>query len=192
MAVSLDLADPVNTLVDLYKANLSKTPHVVIPGPPTDYVRGGYDWGDGDPPRILPIEGEVRDAKWYPRAGYESIYDVPGQHEVYVFRVDENLLTETQTSDHKYADRITRLQTEVYTTGFLPLATDPTQNPRKKLKALFDELKTIIFISKTTPGGGWDEVDFLQALELSNRATNLFRITFDVQLKKISDFVGSA
>ncbi len=129
----------------------------------------------------MPIEGEVRDSKWYPRQGWTYIHTIPGQHEIYVLKVDKSIDAGSLTLDKKYGDKVCRIQIDIY-----------HGTSRAKLYELFREIEAIIYINKTTPGGNWTEIDPLPDRELTNRQAGFWRIVYEVELKKISDFIGSS
>lgn len=173
MSVSLDLADPVLTVINILKDNLSVTPVTVATG----FTRGGYakPW-----PRIIPVEGEVRGGYHFKRKGRTQLKKLEGLAEVVVYEVSDSG-DEEKTLDEKFGDGIYRVSIDIY-----------HSQSRARLRSLWLEIKRCLYQSKNTPGGNYSYLRRLPNIDLSNRQQGFWRYTQDVELWKVSDYFGHA
>ena len=172
ISTSLDLADPVLTVVDFLKDNWSSAAVTVISG----YHRGGYD---GHRPPIIPVEGEVRSGQYYRRKGRTDLSKIPGGTEIVVYEVSDNdTIIDLR---HEFSDVVVRVSIDIYTV-----------KGRDTLRKLKNEVRRITMKVKTSPGGNYTEVDRVGSTPLTNRKAGIWRYVIDVELKKLSDYVGHA
>lgn len=168
--VSLDLSDPVKLIADLLTNNISQVPVAVI-GADT---RGGYT---NPPPLFVPIEGD--DAGGKRRKGRtDMVRDVGGaKATVYIYKA---------SSVPAYTD----LQ-EVYSDQEAVISIDINHiESRTRFHALYLEVRRIIMKFHGNPGGNWDTLKLDQDTELTQDNPRLWRITQDVLLTKVSEYVG--
>ena len=170
--VSLDLADPVLTVVDFLKDNWETAKQTVISG----YHRGGVD---KIIPPIRPVEGEVIDGRHKPRKGQTDLSKTPGGTEILVYEVSET--EELIDLRHEFSDVVVRVSIDIYTV-----------KGRDTLRKLKNEVRRITMKVKTSPGGNYTEVDRVGSTPLTNRKAGIWRYVIDVELKKLSDYVGHA
>lgn len=171
LSVSLDLADPVETIINMLKNNLSSIPVEVITG----FTRGGYP----EPhPRIIPVEGEVIGGSFRPRKGRTNLRAVPGLAEILVYEVSDSG-DEEKTVDEKFGDVIVRVTIDIY-----------HAQSRAKLIQLYNEIRRILYKCKMSPGGNYTYIRRLQKTDLTNRQAGFWRYTQDVELIKVSDYFG--
>lgn len=173
MSVSLDLADPVLTIINILKDSFSVIPVEVITG----FTRGGYPepW-----PRIIPVEGEVRDGQFISRKGRTNLRTAQGRAEVLVYEVSDSG-DEENTLDQKFGNIIDRVSIDIY-----------HAESRARLRSLWLEIKRCLYKSKNSPGGNYSYLVRLQKTDLSNRQQGFWRYTQDVELWKVSDYFGHA
>lgn len=173
LSVSLDLADPVLTVVEIIKDNLSPVAVEVISG----FTRGGYAKPH---PRVIPVEGEVKGTAFYPRKGRTNLRQVTGRAEVLVYEVSD-AGDEENTVDEKFGHVRTRVTIDIY-----------HAQSRARLISLFNEIRRCLYKAKTNPGGNWTFLKRLQKTDLSNRQAGFWRYTQDIELLKVSDYFGHA
>lgn len=171
MSVSLDLADPVLTIINIIDQNFSHLPVEVISG----FTRGGYatPW-----PRVIPVEGEYEGSTFIPRRGRTSFKDLEAMAEVYIYEVSDTGDEET-TLDELFGDIRVRVTIDIY-----------HGESRARLISLYDEIKRCLYKAKRSPGGNWHFLKRLQKIDLSNRKAGFWRYTQDVELLKVSDYFG--
>ncbi len=173
MTVSLDLADPVLTVVNIIKNNFSATAVEVITG----FTRGGYAHPH---PRIIPVEGEVKGTNFIPRKGRTDLRKIEGGAEVLVYEVSDTG-DEEKTVDEKYGDVAVRVTIDIY-----------HGVSRARLVSLWTEIRRCLYQSKTFPGGNWSFLKRLQKTDFSNRQAGFWRYVQEVELLKVSDYFGHA
>ena len=171
LSVSLDLADPVLTIVNIIKDNFSEIPVTVITG----FTRGGYAKPH---PRIIPVEGEVVNNRFKPRKGRTDLKRAPGKAEVLVYEVSDGG-DEENTVDEKFGDIKVRITIDIY-----------HAHSRARFRELYLEIKRCLYESKYAPGGNYSFLKRLQKIDLSNRQAGFWRYAQDVELVKVSDYFG--
>ena len=164
--VSLDLADAVATVVTALNANFSAVP-VAVNGSDT---RGGYT---GTKPDIEAVYGEGGRL----RKRRIDLDRIPAKSIVFVYEVSD--VENETTVDEQFADVNIRVSIDIR-----------SRISRAKLHELYNELRRIIMKVRTTIGGNYTYIKRLGKTDLTNKRTGIFRYVFDVELVKVSDFVG--
>jgi hypothetical protein len=170
---TLDLADPVLTVVDILKDGFSEIGVEVVEG----FCRGGYAKPH---PRIIPVEGEVVNNRFKPRKGRTNLRATPGKAEVLVYEVSDTG-DEENTVDEKFGNVRVRVTIDIY-----------HAQSRARLISLYNEIRRCLYASKYNPGGNYHFLKRLQKTDLSNRKAGFWRYTQDVELLKVSDYFGHA
>lgn len=171
MSTSLDLADPVTLISGLLKDNFSVIPVTVISG----FTRGGYK----EPhPRVLPVEGDLDDhGNFIARKKKTNLRGLSAKAEVYVYQVSD--IPDYKTLDNNFADITCKCTIDIY-----------HAESRDRFQALYNEIKRIIKQTCKSLGGNWSYWHRVQTLELSNRKAGFWRYAIEVELIRVSDFVG--
>jgi len=173
--VNIDLADPVLTVISFLDEEFSEVPVTVISDNGTNYQRGGYS---GEKPRIIPVEGPIVDGKWRPRRGRTALKTIPAKCEIYVYEVADGGDAE-QDIQEDFGDVIIQVSIDIY----------HGQN-KARLVELYNEIRRCIYKRKLSPGGNYHYLKRVGKQDLTNRATSLFRYVLDIELVKVSDFLG--
>lgn len=165
MAVSLDLGDPVLTIVNALNNNFSEDPVTVLTG----YTRGGYK----PKPPILPIEG----AAGKPTKGRIDVKSITQKAIVQAYEVSD---TEIETDAQElFADVSIRVSIDIR-----------HGETKARLVELYNEIRRILMKVKHDPGGNYTYVKRLGKTDLTNKTIQLFRYVVDVELVKISEYIG--
>lgn len=170
MSQSLDLADPILTIINIIKDNFSTIPVEVITG----FERGGYSYTQ---PRIIPVEGEVKKNRHHPRKGQTNLADVPGKAEVLVYEVSDSGDESLQNLD--FGDNSLLLSIDIY-----------HLSSRAKIRLLWLEIKRCLYLKKRTPGGGYHHLNLREKRDLSNRKAGFWRYVQDVELVTVGTWIG--
>jgi hypothetical protein len=174
MSQSLDLADPVLTIISIITDNFSQLPVTVATG----FTRGGYavPWPD-----IIPVEGPVdASGNFYPRKGRTDLEQAEGQAEVVIYEVSD-AGDEEKTVDQKFGDVRTRVTIDIY-----------HAESKARLHSLWLEIKRCLYKSKNNPGGNYSFLVRGQKTDMSNRQAGFWRYVQEVELVKVSDYFGHA
>jgi len=171
---SLDLDDPVQVVLNIIKDNFSEVPVTVISG----FTRGGYARNGKELPRVIPVEGEVKNGRFYPRNKKTKIQLVPAKAEVYVYEVSDQGDQE-ETVDGQFGDIRVRVTIDIF-----------HGESRARLQELYKEIKRCLYKSKDNPGGNYSHLIRGQKTDLTNRQAGFWRYTQDVELIKVSDYFG--
>lgn len=171
MAVSIDLGDPVQVVLDIIKDNISESEVEVISG----FTRGGYAKPH---PRFIPVEGEVKGGRFIRRKGQTDLKKLPAKCEVLVYEVSDGG-DEEKSVDEKFGDIKVRVTIDIYHI-----------QSRVRLLKLYNEIKRCLYKQKFSPGGNYTYLKRLQKQDLSNRQAGFWRYVQDVELIKVSDYFG--
>lgn len=180
--VSLDLADPVLTVVTALENNFSAVPVTVAPG----YERGGYlatAFGitatNGQIPKIEPVEGKIVNGIMKLRKGVISLDREPAKAIILVYELPE---TEDETdSQEQYADVRSNVSIDIR-----------ARKNRAQLVALTNEIRRILMKIHNTIGGNYTYIRRTGKNDLTNRSIGIYRYVIQTELSKVSDFIGHA
>lgn len=174
MSQSLDLADPVLTVINIIQGNLSQIPVTVVTG----FTRGGYL---PPHPDIIPVEGEVdASGNFQPRKGRTNLELAEGLAEVVVYEVGDSG-DEENTLDQKFGNVRTRVTIDIY-----------HAESRARMIRLYNEIVRCLYKSKNNPGGNYSYLVRGQKIDMSNRQQGFWRYTLEVELWKVSTYFGHA
>lgn len=170
MSQSLDLADPVTTILGIITTNFSEIPVTVISG----FTRGGYTkpW-----PRFIPVEGEVREGRYYPRKGKTDLSSVPGKAEVLVYEVSDS--GDVALQNLNYGDREILVSIDIY-----------HKRSRDLIRLLYHEIVRCLYLKKKTPGGGYHHYNLREKRDLSNRKAGFWRFVQDIEMVTVGTWIG--
>jgi hypothetical protein len=172
MAVSLDLADAVLTVVTALNDNFSTVPVEVAPG----YTRGGYSSTlFGIKPRIEPVEGVAGKL----RKGIVNLDTEQAKAIIYVYEPAD---TEDETDvQEEYADVRVNVSIDIR-----------ARRNKAQLVALYNEIRRILMKVKKTIGGNYTYIKRTGKADLTNRSIGIYRYVVETQLTKVSDYIGHA